>query len=119
MTELKSVIETTEELSVEEQIGKAASEYVKLQAKISEIESQLKLLTKRQSELKDFFKQNRTGEENEVMHVRYKKAKFSIIFKDSTRNMMDQAAVKERYALLGEAVPMKASISTRYEVIRA
>ena len=114
MSELNTSTITTEEL-----LGQSAAEYVKLQVKISELEGQLKLLTKRQSELKEVFKAHRSGEVNEVMHVRYKKAKFSIVFKDSTRSIMDQAAVKAKYALLGEAVPMKASTSTKYEVIRA
>lgn len=118
MSELENTAVETE-VTVEEVLAKAASEYLKLQAKISELEGQMKVLTKRQSELKEVFKAHRTGEENEVMHVRYKKAKFSIVFKDSTRSIMDQAAVKAKYTLLGETVPMKASTSTRYEVIRA
>lgn len=118
MSELNNTA-TASEASVEELLARSAAEYIKLQVKISELEGQLKLLTKRQSELKEVFKAHRTGEINEVMTVRYKKAKFSIIFKDSTRSLIDQAAVKARYALLGETVPMKPSTSTKYEVIRA
>lgn len=114
-----SQITESSESSAEEIVGKAAADYVKLSVKIAAIEKELKLLKKQQSDLKEVFKAHRTGEVNEILKVRYKKARYNIIFKDVVRQILDQSAVKAEYALLGKALPMKPSTSTSYEVIRA
>lgn len=106
-------------LTPEEILGRSAAEYVKLQAKMAELKAELKNMEIREKELKEYFKTQRTGELNEVIHAKYRKARFVIKFKDSSRMIMDQAAVKAEYQLLGKTVPMKESMSHSFEVIRA
>lgn len=111
-----STVQTTSEQDI---LGAAAAEYVKLQAKMAAVKAQLKELEQRSNALKAVFKSHRSGEMNEVISLKYKKSKYTIAFKDSVRNIMDQEAVRAEYIILGKPVPMKQSTATSLEVIRA
>lgn len=107
------------ELTQEQILGNAAAEYVKLEAKVAEVKAQLKALETQQKSLKDIFKANRSGEANEIIKIKRGRATYLIKFKDVSRQIMDQAAVKAEYAILGKAVPMKSSLTTTIEAFRA
>lgn len=107
------------ELTQEQILGNAAAEYVKLEAKIAEAKAHLKALEAQQKNLKEIFKANRTGEVNEIIKIKRGRATYVIKFKDVSRQIMDQAAVKAEYAILGKAVPMKSSLTTTIEAFRA
>lgn len=107
------------ELTQEQILGNAAAEYVKLEAKVAEVKAQLKALETQQKNLKDIFKANRSGEANEIIKIKRGRATYLIKFKDVSRQIMDQAAVKAEYAILGKAVPMKSSLTTTIEAFRA
>ena len=107
------------ELTQEQILGNAAAEYVKLEAKVAEVKAQLKVLETQQKNLKDIFKANRSGEANEIIKIKRGRATYLIKFKDVSRQIMDQAAVKAEYAILGKAVPMKSSLTTTIEAFRA
>ena len=107
------------ELTQEQILGNAAAEYVKLEAKVAEVKAQLKALEAQQKNLKDIFKANRSGEANEIIKIKRGRATYLIKFKDVSRQIMDQAAVKAEYAILGKAVPMKSSLTTTIEAFRA
>ena len=113
------IVAENQQISTEELLGMSAAEYVKLQAKAAELKAQVKALETRMTELKNIFKTHRSGEMNEVIQLKYKKSKYTIAFKDSTRSIMDQSAVKSEYAALGKTVPMKQIIATTLDVIRA
>lgn len=125
MTEQNTVVNTDAsddvlpELTQEQILGNAAAEYVKLEAKVAEVKAQLKALETQQKNLKDIFKANRSGEANEIIKVKRGRATYLIKFKDVSRQIMDQAAVKAEYAILGKAVPMKSSLTTTIEAFRA
>lgn len=125
MTEQNTVVNTDAsddvlpELTQEQTLGNAAAEYVKLEAKVAEVKAQLKALETQQKNLKDIFKANRSGEANEIIKIKRGRATYLIKFKDVSRQIMDQAAVKAEYAILGKAVPMKSSITTTIEAFRA
>lgn len=125
MTEQNTVVNTDAsddvlpELTQEQILGNAAAEYVKLEAKVAEVKAQLKALETQQKNLKDIFKANRSGEANEIIKIKRGRATYLIKFKDVSRQIMDQAAVKAEYAILGKAVPMKSSITTVIEAFRA
>lgn len=125
MTEQNTVVNTDAfddvlpELTQEQILGNAAAEYVKLEAKVAEVKAQLKALETQQKNLKDIFKANRSGEANEIIKIKRGRATYLIKFKDVSRQIMDQAAVKAEYAILGKAVPMKSSITTTIEAFRA
>lgn len=125
MTEQNTVVNTDAsddvlpELTQEQILGNAAAEYVKLEAKVAEVKAQLKALETQQKNLKDIFKANRSGEANEIIKIKRGRATYLIKFKDVSRQIMDQAAVKAEYAILGKAVPMKSSITTTVEAFRA
>lgn len=107
------------ELTQDQILGNAAAEYVKLEAKVAEVKAQLKALETQQKNLKDIFKANRSGEANEIIKIKRGRATYLIKFKDVSRQIMDQAAVKAEYAILGKAVPMKSSLTTTIEAFRA
>lgn len=125
MTEQNTVVNTDAsddvlpELTQEQILGNAAAEYVKLEAKVAEVKAQLKALETQQKNLKDIFKANRSGEANEIIKIKRGRAMYLIKFKDVSRQIMDQAAVKAEYAILGKAVPMKSSLTTTIEAFRA
>ena len=125
MTEQNTVVNTDAsddvlpELTQEQILGNAAAEYVKLEAKVAEVKAQLKALETQQKNLKDIFKANRSGEANEIIKIKRGRATYLIKFKDVSRQIMDQAAVKAGYAILGKAVPMKSSLTTTIEAFRA
>lgn len=124
MTEQNTVVNTASddvlpELTQEQILGNAAAEYVKLEAKVAEVKAQLKALETQQKNLKDIFKANRSGEANEIIKIKRGRATYLIKFKDVSRQIMDQAAVKAEYAILGKAVPMKSSLTTTIEAFRA
>lgn len=125
MTEQNTVVNTDvsddvlPELTQEQILGNAAAEYVKLEAKVAEVKAQLKALETQQKNLKDIFKANRSGEANEIIKIKRGRATYLIKFKDVSRQIMDQAAVKAEYAILGKAVPMKSSLTTTIEAFRA
>lgn len=125
MTEQNTVVNTDAsddvlpELTQEQILGNAAAEYVKLEAKVAEVKAQLKALEAQQKNLKDIFKANRSGEANEIIKIKRGRATYLIKFKDVSRQIMDQAAVKAEYAILGKAVPMKSSLTTTIEAFRA
>lgn len=125
MTEQNAVVNTDAsddvlpELTQEQILGNAAAEYVKLEAKVAEVKAQLKALETQQKNLKDIFKANRSGEANEIIKIKRGRATYLIKFKDVSRQIMDQAAVKAEYAILGKAVPMKSSLTTTIEAFRA
>jgi phage-related protein len=125
MTEQNTVVNTDAsddvlpELTQEQILGNAAAEYVKLEAKVAEVKAQLKALETQQKNLKDIFKANRSGEANEIIKIKRGRATYLIKFKDVSRQIMDQAAVKAEYAILGKAVPMKSSLTTTIEAFRA
>lgn len=125
MTEQNTVVNTNAsddvlpELTQEQILGNAAAEYVKLEAKVAEVKAQLKALETQQKSLKDIFKANRSGEANEIIKIKRGRATYLIKFKDVSRQIMDQAAVKAEYAILGKAVPMKSSLTTTIEAFRA
>lgn len=125
MTEQNTVVNTDAsddvlpELTQEQILGNAAAEYVKLEAKVAEVKAQLKALETQQKNLKDIFKANRSGEANEIIKIKRGRATYLIKFKDVSRQIMDQAAVKAEYAILGKAVPMKNSLTTTIEAFRA
>lgn len=125
MTEQNTVVNTDAsddvlpELTQEQILGNAAAEYVKLEAKVAEVKAQLKALETQQKNLKDIFKANRSGEANEIIKIKRGRATYLIKFKDVSRQIMDQAAIKAEYAILGKAVPMKSSITTTIEAFRA
>lgn len=125
MTEQNIVVNTDAsddvlpELTQEQILGNAAAEYVKLEAKVAEVKAQLKALETQQKNLKDIFKANRSGEANEIIKIKRGRATYLIKFKDVSRQIMDQAAVKAEYAILGKAVPMKSSLTTTIEAFRA
>lgn len=125
MTEQNTVVNTDAsddvlpELTQEQILGNAAAEYVKLEAKVAEVKAQLKALETQQKNLKDIFKANRSGEANEIIKIKRGRATYLIKFKDVSRQIMDQAAVKAEYAILGKAVPMKSNITTVIEAFRA
>lgn len=125
MTEQNTVVNTDAsddvlpELTQEQILGNAAAEYVKLEAKVAEVKAQLKVLETQQKNLKDIFKANRSGEANEIIKIKRGRATYLIKFKDVSRQIMDQAAVKAEYAILGKAVPMKSSLTTTIEAFRA
>lgn len=125
MTEQNTVVnidasdDVLPELTQEQILGNAAAEYVKLEAKVAEVKAQLKALETQQKNLKDIFKANRSGEANEIIKIKRGRATYLIKFKDVSRQIMDQAAVKAEYAILGKAVPMKSSLTTTIEAFRA
>lgn len=119
MEQITMVNAAVQPASEQDILGAAAAEYVKLQAKMATLKAQLKELEQRSNALKAVFKSHRTGEMNEVISLKYKKSKYTIAFKDSIRNIMDQEAVRAEYVLLGKPVPMKQSTATSLEVIRA
>lgn len=119
MEQITMVNAAVQPASEQDILGASAAEYVKLQAKMAALKAQLKALEQRSNALKAVFKSHRTGEMNEVISLKYKKSKYTIAFKDSIRNIMDQEAVRAEYVLLGKPVPMKQSTATSLEVIRA
>lgn len=118
---MESIVTTNSAVSAEEEeiLGKAAAEYVKLNAQITELKNKIKGLDARANELKTIFKARRTGETNEIIRVKYNKVNYSICFKDNIRHIIDQAAVRAEYSILGKTVPMKESPVTSLEVLRA